>query len=152
LAADNQESWPLMQPLLANSTLKPSAKEIAYARDAFRELLTIRNSSRLFRMRSLEEVQVNLRFLNNGPSQLPGVIVMRLEANGKDYGPYRRVLVVFNARMEPASVEDPALQKLELHLHPVQASSSDQSVRESTYNPENGSVQVPALTTAVFVA
>lgn len=152
LAAGNQESWPLMQPLLANSTLKPSANEIAYARDGFRELLTIRNSSRLFRMRSLEEVQVNLRFLNNGPAQLPGVIVMRLEANGKDYGPYRRVLVVFNARMEPASVEDPALQKLELHLHPVLASSSDQSVRESTYNPENGSVQVPALTTAVFVA
>jgi pullulanase len=40
--ADNAQSWPLMQPLLANAALRPAPADIAFARDVTRDLLAVR--------------------------------------------------------------------------------------------------------------
>jgi pullulanase len=96
-------------------------------------------------------VQQNLTFLNTGQSQTPGLIVMKLDANGHDYGQYRQVVVVFNAANEQTTFTDGRLQGLKLSLHPVQQHSSDPTTRQSTFNSKQGTVTVPALTTAVFV-
>src|SRR6266404_4398 len=82
IASQNLGNWPIMQPLLANPALTPRPADIAHARDALRELLQIRGTSGLFHMHTLAEVQANLHFLNAGPSQTPGLIVMKLDANG----------------------------------------------------------------------
>jgi len=37
------------------------------------------------------------------------------------------------------------------HLHPVQMQSNDLTVRQSNFEGRSGTVNVPALTTAVFV-
>jgi hypothetical protein len=60
--------------------------------------------------------------------------------------------VVFNATNTQANFSDGRLQGLALHLHPIQTHSSDLITRQSTFNPKQGAVTVPALTTAVFVA
>ena len=60
-------------------------------------MLAIRQSSPLFRLESAEAVQNQLTFLNTGPEQIPGLIVMRLTGDG---GPYSRILVAFNATDE----------------------------------------------------
>ena len=152
IASQNQGQWPIMQPLLANAAYKPTPEDIAHSRDAFRELLQIRYSSGLFRMQAFNEVQSNLHFLNNGSSAIPGVIAMKLDANGGDYGRYQHVVVVFNASNTQQTVQDDSLKGLKLRLHPILKSSSDASVRQSSANNSQGSVTVPALTTAVFVS
>jgi len=152
IASQNESQWPLMTPLLSNPSYTPLPANIAYSEAAFRELLRIRYSSELFRMPTFDEVQQNLTFLNTGPSQTPGLIVMKLDANGRNYGPYKHIVVVFNATSASMSFTDGRLQGLALHLHPIQLFSADPITRQSTFNTKEGSVTVPALTTAVFVS
>ncbi|CAG0971654.1 hypothetical protein GPROT1_01621, partial [Gammaproteobacteria bacterium] len=47
---DNKDKWPIIQPLLADETLKPSRADILGALLHFEEMLKIRQSSRLFRL------------------------------------------------------------------------------------------------------
>jgi len=152
IASQNQGQWPLMTPLLSNPAYTPIAANIAYSEGAFRELLQIRYSSGLFRMAAFEDIQNNLAFLNTGPQQTPGLIVMRLDANGRDYGIYKHIVVLFNATDAPVTFINSQLQGLDLHLHPVQRNSSDPATRQSTFNSKAGTATVPALTTAVFVS
>ncbi len=150
IASQNQNQWTIEQPLLANSALKPTTSEIQGTAAAFQDFLRIRQSSALFRMASSAEVQKNLQFLNTGASQIPGLIVMRLAANGGNYGRYSNVLVVFNATKQQQSFTSAALVNLRLQLHPVQRSSSDPTLQNAIFDAKTGTVTVPALTTAVF--
>jgi pullulanase len=152
VASQNQGQWPIMTPLLSNSAYTPLPANIAYSHAAFNELLQIRYSSDLFRMATLEEIQQNLTFLNTGPSQTPGLIVVKLDANGGHYGNYKHIVVLFNATNASVTFTDSRLQGLALHLHPVQQSSADPTTKLSTFNSKTGTATVPALTTAVFVA
>ena len=151
VASQNQGNWPIMQPLLANPALTPRPVDIARARDAFREFLEIRGTSGLFHMHTLAEVQANLHFLNAGTSQTPGLIVMKLDANGGDFGRFQHIVVVFNATNAQVSFQNSTLVGLGLHLHPVQQHSPDPIVGHSSFNAQTGTLVVPALTTAVFV-
>jgi pullulanase len=151
IASQNQANWPIMQPLLANPALKPSPADIARSRDGFLELLQIRRSSGLFHLRTLNEVQANLHFLNIGPGQTPGLIVMKLDSNGGDFGRFAHIVVVFNANTTAKQFQSNQLTGLNLGLHAVQLSSSDSTVRQSSFDSNTGTVTVPALTTAVFV-
>jgi pullulanase len=141
-----------MTPLLSNSAYTPQPVNIAYSRAAFLDLIEIRYSSRLFRMPTFNEVQQNLTFLNTGPAQIPGLIVMKLDANGRDYGPYSHVVVIFNATRESLTFADGSLQDLRLQLHPVQRRSDDVLTRQSSFDSKQGAATVEALTTAVFVS
>jgi pullulanase len=152
LASQNSSQWPIMEPLLSNAVYTPQPQNIAYSGTAFRELMEIRYSSDLFHMPTFEQVQQNLAFLNTGQSQTPGLIVMKLDANGRNYGPYKHIVVVFNATNQQAAFSDSQLQGLRLHLHPIQQHSSDALTRQSTFDPKTGTATVAGLTTAVFVS
>ncbi|HTT18899.1 MAG TPA: pullulanase-type alpha-1,6-glucosidase, partial [Candidatus Sulfotelmatobacter sp.] len=151
IASQNEGQWPIMIPLLSNLAYTPQPENIAYSAEAFQELLKIRYSSGLFRMATFAEVQKNLTFLNTGPNQVPGLIVMKLDANGGNYGNFKHIVVVFNATTAEVAFHNAALIGFNLHLHPVQQGSSDDVVRQSSFNSASGTVTVPALTTAVFV-
>jgi len=152
IASQNQGQWPIMTPLLSNPAYTPQPANTAYSSEAFKELLEIRYSSLLFRMATFNEIQQNLTFLNTGVSQTPGLIVMKLDANGGNYGLYKHIVVVFNAANSQTTFTDGRLQGLKLSLHPVQQNSGDPATRQSTYDNKAGTVTVPALTTAVFVS
>jgi pullulanase len=148
----NGGQWPIMQPLLANPALTPTPQNISAAAEAFKMFLRIRGSSDLFHMATLAEVQNNLHFFNTGTTQIPGLIVMKLDANGHDYGAYSHIVVVFNATLNPISFQNDQLRGLHLRLHPEEASSMDAATASSSANDKTGTVQVPGLTTAVFVS
>jgi pullulanase-type alpha-1,6-glucosidase len=152
-ARDNEANWPVMAPLLADPTLEPGRNEIRDALAHFREVLEIRRSSRLFRLRTAAEVTDHLRFLNPGPDPLPGVLGLVL---GDDAGTidrrYRRIAVVFNANVADASLVEASLAGEALQLHPVQAASTDPVVRTATFDAGAGSFTVPGRTAAVFVS
>lgn len=151
IASQNGGQWPIMQPLLGNPAYTPQPADIAATSAAFQELMRIRYSSGLFHMGSLAEVQKNLAFLNTGENQTPGLIVMKLDDNPGEFEGFRHILVVFNATNGWVNFTDQRLQGLRLHLHPVQLQSGDPVVRQSSFNAQQGTVSVPALTTAVFV-
>ena len=152
LASQNESQWPIMTPLLGNPAYTPQPANIAYCSAAFSELLQIRYSSQLFRMPTFKDVQQNLIFLNTGQRQIPGLIVMKLDANGYPSEGYKHILVVFNATNSSVTFSDIRLQGQPLYLHPAQQHSNDPATRQSSFNSNRGSATVPALTTAVFVS
>jgi pullulanase-type alpha-1,6-glucosidase len=152
-AADNQSNWPVMQPLLANPALRPASGAILDAFAHFQEVLALRRSLPLLRLRTAAEVQGRLRFHNTGPEQLPGVIALTV---ADDAGSVDRrhtlVAVVLNARDDAPTLTVPALAGRPLALHPLQAASADGVLRTAAFDRGPGSFAVPARTAAVFVA
>ncbi|TYI83724.1 hypothetical protein E1A91_D05G313300v1 [Gossypium mustelinum] len=75
----NENSWPLIQPRLADPSFKPQRSHILAAVENFTDVLCIRYSSPLFRLRTANAIQERVRFHNTGPSWVPGFIVMSIE-------------------------------------------------------------------------
>ena len=154
LPPDQQSKWPIIQPLLANPALQVSPEDIQNTVAHFQESLQIRKSSPLFRLRTGQEVLDRLVFHNMGPDQIPGLIVMSLSdlETAEDLDPdHELVVVVFNATPDEVRFTADALAGLALELHPVQASSNDPIVQQSSFDAASGTFTVPARTTAVFV-
>jgi pullulanase len=148
----NGNNWSVIQPLLADPARKPTPADIQAAFANFREMLQIRKSSPLFRLRTAADVSARVRYLNTGAQQTPGLIVMLLADEGTgvtDIDPARGGLVVlFNATPSAVTFSDATLTGATLALHPVQQSSADPIVRTATFT--GGTFNVPAWTTAVF--
>ncbi len=151
IAGVNQVQWPIEQPLLANAALTPSRANIVSTSQSFQDFLKIRYSTRLFRMATLAEIQQNLSFLNTGQNQTAGLIVMRLDDHGHNYGGAHHLVVFFNAANTSITYSNATLEGMKLHLHPVQLTSADTTVRQSSFDQKTGTATIPALTTAVFV-
>jgi pullulanase-type alpha-1,6-glucosidase len=151
-AADNQSSWPVMRPLLGNPALKPIRDDILQSRAHLLEVLAIRASSPLFRLRTGDEVKARLHFHNTGPSQIPGLIAFELrDADGEVDRNYERVVVLLNASPEDRTLVVPGLAGQSLELHPLQRRSADHVVRRSRFVRPTGSFTIPGRTAAVFV-
>jgi len=143
VADKNERNWPIIQPLLADPDLMPAQEHILDAAVHFEEMLQIRSSSPLFRMKTAVSIQNNLHFHNTGPDQIPALIVMEL-SDGDNH-----IVTFFNASNEAQTFAIAELADVEMQLHPVQLESGDEVVRTSAY--QNGEFTVPGLTTAVFV-
>jgi pullulanase-type alpha-1,6-glucosidase len=152
-APDNQASWPIQAPLLANPALKAGRPQILAAYAHFLETLAIRKSSPLFRLRTAADVQSRLRFYNTGPNQIPGVILMSLlDSDGSVDRSHKRVVVVFNATGQTQNFSVADLRGVPLNLHPLQKISLDPVVRASSFNKTLGAFSIPGRTAAVFWA
>ncbi len=154
-ADKNKDRWSMMRPLLARTDLVPRAGEIALASGAFEDFLRVRYSTPLFRLRTLEDVQARVRFMNTGPLQTPGLIVMTLADAAGDRpslgSPWKRVIVLFNANPNEVTFRYPVLAQWSLALHPAQANGADPVVKQARFDRGQGAITVPGLTTAVFV-
>jgi hypothetical protein len=142
-----------MRPLLANPDLRAAPGDIEAARLHFREMLALRKSSLLFRMRTADDLLLRLTFLNTGPDQVPGLIVMTLDdRQGEDLDPnYEHIVALFNANPVPVTFRDDGLRGLALELHPIQQGSADALVATATFDAAAGAFTVPGRTAAVFV-
>lgn len=151
LPPSSKPRWDDARPLLRNPALRPSRADIVFSRDVFRELLRIRKSSALFRLRTSDEIQQRVRFWNTGPEQTPGLIV--LDIDGADAGDaYTRIVVAFNATGETVRLDVTVLKGATLILHPVQQQSVDRALAAAQFDPAGGTLSVPPLSTIVFVA
>jgi pullulanase-type alpha-1,6-glucosidase len=149
-AEDNQGQWNVMRPLLGNPALKPSREHIVSAVDHFEEMLRIRKSTAAFRQRTAEDIHSKVRFHNEGPEQIPGLIVMEINDEKAEDG-HSRVVVLFNASNEKQVFSLPAYEDKQMRLHPVQQGSRDGRIREARFDAKKARFTVPARTTAVFV-
>jgi len=149
---DNGNDWELLQPVLRNANAKPSSANIAWMRAAFRDLLRIRASTPLFRLRSAGEVQQRLAFRNVGPKQNPLVIAGHLDGRGTS-GRFDEVLYLLNVSPDPQTLVLPEEAGKAYVLHPVQASdaAADARAKQASYAAEAGRFVVPGRSAVVFV-
>jgi pullulanase-type alpha-1,6-glucosidase len=150
-ANGNQSDWNIIGPALADPNLKPTAKDIEGTFHHMLEMLVIRKTSKLFRLRSAEEIKKAVSFYNVGPAQTPGLIVERIKNTDKFCFGASEAVVLVNATPQTQNFSDAAFKKEPLFLHPVQAVSQDAIVRTSKFQKQTGTFTIPARTTAVFV-
>ena len=144
----------LMAPRLASPQLKAGPAEIAFARDAFQDLLRIRASSRLFRLTAANEVQRRLRFHNTGPLQNPALIAAELDGSGLADAGFAKLMLLINAGKTAAPLDLPEARGQRWTLHPVHAAPGAADRRaafEAKFDRASGRFSVPARTAVVFV-
>jgi pullulanase/glycogen debranching enzyme len=152
--ADNGPLWPAMKPLLADPAIKPGPAEIAFTRDAFFDLLRIRASSSLFRLRTADEVSARLTLHNTGPEQDPTVAVGQLDGRGLTGAGFAEVLYAINVSPQAVVLPLPALQGRAYRLHPVHraAGAADKRpVEASSWDAASGTLTLPPRTALVYV-
>ncbi|MDR7099973.1 pullulanase/glycogen debranching enzyme [Lysobacter niabensis] len=153
-APDNGKDWALLRPMLADTeTIKPTPGDIAFMRDGFRDLLRIRASSSLFRLRTAADVQQRLRFRNTGRDQNPLVIAAHLDGSGYNGANFREVLYLLNVAPQAQTLVLPEEAGKRYVLHPVQraASAADRRAADARFDAREGRFVVPPRTAVVFV-
>jgi pullulanase/glycogen debranching enzyme len=151
-APDNQGNWPQITSVLSNPNVVPSSADIVATREAVKDLLRVRRSSKMFRLATGAEVMRCVSF-PDAASQVDGLIVMQIglgDATCGD-GAYKRVVVLINAAPATRSYAMAALAGHALQLHPVQANGSDAVVKSAVFDAATGGFAVPGRTAAVFV-
>jgi pullulanase len=151
--ADNGKDYALMKPLLANAAIKPAPADIAFARDAFRDLLKIRASSTLFRMRTAADIGKRLHFLNTGSGQAPTVVAARMDGAGYAGAGFRTVTYLINVDKAEQSIVAEEEKGKRYRLHPVHTvgGAADQRAQAARYDSATGRFTIPARTAVVFV-
>lgn len=152
-AADNEDKWPNLAPLLADPALKPAPADIATASRAYQDLLELRFSTDLFRLGDPELIREKVSFPGSGADAAPGVVVMSIDDRvGQDVdADLDGLLVVFNASDEEYSAVLPGHAGRLFELSDVQAEGADDVVRQTRFDVRTGAVTVPARTVAVLV-
>lgn len=150
----NHASWDIIKPLLAQPQIRPAPQDIAFARDAFRDLLKIRGSSSLWRIGSAAEVLQRLHFYNLGPQQNPAVIVGRLDGAGHAGANFRRMLYFINAATTAQDITVTEERGRGYVLHPVHLApeaADKRPAQSARYDGGSGRFSIPARTALVFV-
>jgi pullulanase/glycogen debranching enzyme len=150
---DNGKDYALLKPLLANPAFKPAPSDIAFARDAFRDLLAIRASSTLFRLPAAAEIRRRLRFFNTGPTQQATVVAARLDGQGYPGANFAGISYFINVDKVGHTVTDPQAAGKSMRLHPVflAPAAADKRATQASFDPATGSFSIPPRTAVVFV-
>ncbi|MCZ8236410.1 MAG: DUF3372 domain-containing protein [Inhella sp.] len=151
---ENQANYAVLKPLLSNSLIKPTATEIAWTRDAFRDLLKIRASTTLLRLRTADDIKTRLRFHNTGSTQEPTVIAASIDGSGYAGANFAELVYLVNVDKSAKTLTIDALKAKGFQLHPVHraAGAADQRVATgATYSSATGAFTVPARSAVVFV-
>ena len=150
---DNGDNWSVMGPLLANAQIKPTEVETRWTRDAFRDLMKIRASSRLFRLRTSDEIKQRLSFRNTGSAQVASVLAAHLDGRSYSGAGFRDVLYFVNVDKVGQTLTIPEEAGKTYRLHPVHTAhdAADRRAGSATYDSANGRFTLPPRTAVVFV-
>jgi pullulanase len=151
---DNAAQYEFIKPRLANPAIKPAPKDIALARDMFRDLLRIRASSTLFRLTSATDIKKRLRFYNTGAKQNPVVIVGHLDGAGLAGANFNELMYFINVDKTPQTITLPTEQGKSYALHPIHLikDAADKRPAEvAVYDSASGGFTIPARTALAYV-
>ncbi|WP_237577577.1 alpha-1,6-glucosidase domain-containing protein [Noviluteimonas dokdonensis] len=125
-------------------------QDTAFMRDAFRDLLRIRASSTLFRLRTREDVMQRLTLPQTGT---PEVIAGRLDGKGLAGARFPAVQYFLNASTAVRTLTLPASAGEPWVLHPVHLSptAADARARDAKFDRTTGAFTIPPRTAVVFV-
>lgn len=151
----NSANWGTMTPFLQNPSVNPGMADITLANAMTLDLLAIRSSTSMFRLRSAADIAQCVSFPDFA-APVNGLIVMRIDAQGADgraCGDQRfsHIVVLVNANKVSQTYPISTLANAPMSLHPVQAAGLDTTVKAARFDSPTGSFTVPSRTTAVFV-
>lgn len=165
LAQDNEGRWTEISQFMNSPERASSMTEIEFAATIFKEFLSIRSSSPLFRLTTADDIKRRVGFHNLGSDQQQGLIAMSIDdgisisedqASLIDLDPnYDALMVIINTGYQEKSIDVRTASNFD--LHPVLINSIDPDVRSASYIDTStdeqvaGSFAVPPLTIAVFV-
>jgi pullulanase/glycogen debranching enzyme len=148
----NGADWAILRPFLGNALIKPTATEIAFTRDAFRDLLKIRASTTLLRLRTAQDIRDRLTMLNLGSTQVPTVLAGHVRGGGYAGANFSELAYFMNVGPTAQTVTVPTLAGKAFVLHPVHTTGADRRpATQATYNGGTGAFTVPPRTAVVFV-
>jgi len=151
-ADKDQANWPLIKKLLDKNEGrdKVSPSDIEFSTEVFKEFISLRMSTPLFRLTSSEEIIKRVKFHNTGKDQKIGLIVMSIDDSNEEQQLNNNtsgLVVVFNSSTTGKTISiDNAKQ---YQLHPIQQNGVDETVKLSSV--DKSSFYVPPLTTSVFI-
>jgi pullulanase len=150
----NQGSWPQIAEVLQIPGAAVSGAHIQAANAHVQEMLRIRKSTVLFRLREAGDINARVRFYNTGVGQTLGLIAKGVDGctDGTYTPEFGYVMSLVNANDEDQWLDfGGEFAGQQFVLHPVQQSSSDPVVQTSVFDGETGAFYIPARTAAVFV-
>jgi pullulanase len=154
LQGDNGDNWPIIKPLLANAAIKPAPGDIVWTRDAFRDLLRIRSSSTLLRLRTADDVKARLTFYNTGSVQVPTVLAGHLDGNGYPGARFHELMYFVNVDKVPQTLTVDAEKGKAWHLHPVHLApdaADRRAANDARYDGTAGRFVIPPRSAVVYV-
>lgn len=153
LQGDNGDNWSIMRPLLADADIKPTPADIRWTAAEFRDLLAIRSSSTLFRMRTAQDIEQRLRFYNTGSAQVPTLLVGHLDGRGYDGAGFRDVMYFVNVDTSAHAITLPSEKGKAYVLHPAHQAlaAADRRAVTARYFKPRGAFTIPPRTAVVFV-
>ncbi len=150
-AEKDEQNWSVIGKIIAANQGRDrvSGEHIQFSSDRFIELIKIRMSSKLFRLTTGEAINHGVTFLNTGPKQQPGLIVMSINAAaaGMADSKFKQIIVVFNSSKTTQTF--PYLGAENYQLHEVQATSQDKIIKQS--KAAKSGFTVAKFSAAVFV-
>ena len=153
-AGENGANWAQMQPLLADPAIKPTPADIAWTRDAFRDLLRLRASTTLLRLPNAAEIRARLSFPASGASQPPTVVVGHVDGQGLAGAGFKALLYAINVDKTAQVLELPSLKDRGFVLHPVHraAGAADRRIAgQARWDAAAGQLTVPARSAVAWV-
>ena len=164
LAQDNQGRWEEISQFMNAPERAAGMNEIEFASEVFKELLSIRTDSKLFRLTTADDIKQRVGFHNIGSSQQQGLIAMSIDDGANPDSDLvladldsenDAIMVVINSGYEEKSIE--VLTAAGFELHDTLVNSVDPTVRDASFTDTTdgdtvkGQFTVPAMTVAVFV-
>ncbi|MFZ6845785.1 alpha-1,6-glucosidase domain-containing protein [Undibacterium sp. RuTC16W] len=153
-STDNAAEYAILIPLLSNAAIKPRPGDIAMARDMFRDLLKIRASSSLFRLKTSADIRQRLHFYNTGSQQNPVLLVAHLDGHAYQDAGFKSLMYFINVAPASQSINIAAEAAKNYVLHPVhgQPGAADQRPAQfASYDAVTGQFTIPARSAVVFV-
>jgi hypothetical protein len=109
----------------------------------------------LLRLRSTEDIQTRLRFLNTGPQQVGSGAVVGAHLDGQGYpgAGFRRLAYLINADTVAHRIPAPELAGQPWTLHPVLAApgAADRRATQAAWDAASASFTVPPRSAVVWV-
>ncbi len=150
----NGPDWPVLRPRLTAPAIRMQPQDIAWTNATFLDLLRIRSSSSLFRLRSAADIRQRLTFPNSGADQVPTLLVGQLDGHGYPGAGFAAIVYVINVDKQDHQWSSPSLAGQRLRLHPVQAAANaaDARAQRAQFDSTTRGFLIPARTAVVFVA
>ncbi|WP_103062534.1 pullulanase-type alpha-1,6-glucosidase [Actinomyces qiguomingii] len=151
-ASRNFDAWVVQAGILMREDLRPTAADIATARQQALDLLRLRRSSQLFSLGSAALIRERVSF-PTGDFDAPGLVVMLIDdgAGDSDIDPdLDGLLVVINPA--PGTVEQrvDALVDRYFELSDIQLEGADPVVKGTRFYANTGAITIPGRTVAVL--
>ncbi|TVQ01823.1 MAG: pullulanase-type alpha-1,6-glucosidase [Balneolaceae bacterium] len=149
-AWDNSDRWDEHRIILSNPQIEVIREHMEFTNAVFREQLSVRYSSPLFRLETAEEIKRRVKFHNTGPDQVPGIIAMSISDGtcaGETLDEYLDgILVLFNSDLIAQQIH---IGIRGLDLHPVLAEGTDTVLHNTSIS--NGTITIPAHSAVVLI-